>query len=256
MNHQDKQSNVAIIGIIALVGIVGVVLGSFYYYKHHGPIERPVHHMPSPIVPAQEIPAPEPTHLPVEGQVTHIIERPVARPVERITRIVDYVEPEEHIAPQPIERPERKERRPVNISLNLGFKKVVAAPQGEWCVHEEHGAQSCQPCPRTGANKMRRCNSPQQIRTGSWTADHTRVVNLMNQFVNQVLDRNNNAARNTLERAKQIVRSMHKFGANVQATNQNGATLYSVVQQVLVAIAGRLPSNMQQSLNELNSLLR
>ena len=78
----------------------------------------------------------------------------------------------------------------------------------------------------------------------------------MNQFANQVLDRNNTAARNTLEQAKVVVRNLRNSGANLQATNQNGATLYSVIQQVLVAIAGRLPANTQASLDELNSLLR
>lgn len=242
MNHHEKHSNVAIVGIIALVCIVGVILGSFYYYKHHEPAERSVAHMPSPMIPAA--PIEEATE-----EVTHYVDLPPARPVEKVTHIVEYEEPIEP-APRP-----RREKRPVNVSLSLGFQKVVnPAPQGEWCIYEED--HSCRPCPARIPNNMRRCDRPQQAHRGSWTGDHSRVVNLMNKFANQVLDRNNNSAYNTLEQAKQIVRGMRNSGQNMQATNSNGATLYSVVQQVVVAIAGRLPANMQASLNELNSLLR
>ncbi len=244
-NH-EKHSHVAIIGIIALVCIVGVVLGSFYYYKHHEPVERQA--MAYGPAEQPEMEQPMTAEQPV---MTRYVEHPT-RPVEhKVTRVVEYHEPQEYAAPRR-ERP--RERRPVNLSFNLGFQKTVTpAPRGEWCIYEENGNESCRPCPRRGAQNMRRCNPPAR---GGWTSNHDRVARLMNQFANQVLDRNNHAASNILERAKHAVRDMRNSGENLQATNRNGATLYSIVQEVLVSIAGRLPANLQNSLNELNSLLR
>ena len=126
-HHNEKNSHVAIIGIIALVCIVGVILGSFYYYKH-----QEYRHAEQPIAQMRAIAPEHPEY--VEAQPVEVTRYVEERPVEhRVTRVVEYREPEEP-------RPVRKERRPVNLSLNLGFSKVVnPAPQGDWCIFEERG---------------------------------------------------------------------------------------------------------------------